>query len=100
MKKTKLVRDKIPELIKKQGGNPVTHIANDAEYWEKLKGKLAEEFTEFKEDESIEEFADMLEVIRAISKYKGFDEETTEQVRSKKFGERGGFENWILLEIE
>lgn len=99
MKHNKLVRDKIPELIKEQGGNPVIQIAEDTEYWEKLKEKLLEEFAEFKEDESIEEFADMLEVIEAIAKYKGFDKGEVENIRSKKAEERGKFEKRVILEV-
>jgi predicted house-cleaning noncanonical NTP pyrophosphatase (MazG superfamily) len=98
MKYNKLVRDKIPEIIKKKGGNPITHIADEAEYWEKLKEKLLEEIAEFKEDESPEEFADLLEVVYAIADYKGFNLEEIEKIREKKAEERGGFKDRIILD--
>ena len=98
MRYRKLVRDKIPEYIRKKGGVPLTHVADDVEYWQKLKEKLLEEIEEFKKDESLEEFADILEVLDAIAAYKGFDEEKTEEMRAAKAKERGRFENRIILD--
>ncbi|MDO8558554.1 MAG: nucleoside triphosphate pyrophosphohydrolase [bacterium] len=98
MKYNKLVRDKIPGYIRKKGGTPITHVADMAEYWEKLKDKLLEEIEEFKKDENIEEFADILEVIDAIADHKGFDRKEVGQVRDKKAEERGKFKERIILD--
>lgn len=98
MKYNKLVRDKIPEYICKKGGNPITHIADDAEYWQKLKEKLVEEVEEFRNDENIEEFADLLEVVDAIADYKNFDRNEVEKVKEKKATEKGRFKDKIILE--
>jgi predicted house-cleaning noncanonical NTP pyrophosphatase (MazG superfamily) len=98
MKYNKLVRDKIPEYIRKKGGNPASHVAGDKEYWEKLKEKLSEEVAEFKEDESPEEFADLLEVIEAIADYKNFDRKEVEKIREKKAEKRGKFKERIILD--
>ena len=98
MKYNKLIRDKIPEIIKKKGGKPVVHIADEAEYWTKLKEKLSEEVEEFKKDENREELADIFEVIDAIVEYKKFDKKETEKIQKKKAEERGKFKKRIILE--
>lgn len=98
MKYNKLVRDKIPEYIKSKGGTPITHIADDKEYWEKLREKLQEEVAEFLEAENMEEFADILEVLDAISNFKNFDRTEIEKLKNKKAKERGKFLNKIILE--
>ncbi|MDX1535736.1 MAG: nucleoside triphosphate pyrophosphohydrolase [Candidatus Spechtbacterales bacterium] len=97
-KYNKLVRDKIPDYIRGKNGNPVYHIADDKEYWEKLKEKLLEEVNEFIDDESEEELADLLEVIDAILKYKGFKKEEIKKIRDSKAKERGVFKDKVILD--
>lgn len=98
MKYNKLVRDKIPEYIESKGGIPITHIADEAEYWGKLKEKLFEEIEEFKKEENAEEFADLLEVIDAIVEYKKFNRKAIEEIKERKAEERGRFKNRIILD--
>ena len=98
MKYNKLVRDKIPEIIKKKGEKCKVHIANDKEYWGKLKEKLQEEIEEFSENETIEEIADILEIIDAICDYKKFNKKKLETVKKNKAKERGRFKKKIILE--
>lgn len=98
MRYDKLVRDKIPEVIKSKGEIALTHIAEEAEYWQKLKEKLREEVEEFCSDESIGEIADILEVIDAICDHKGFNKQEVEEVKNKKAEERGGFKDRIILD--
>ncbi len=94
----KLVRDLIPEIIKKNGGLPEYFIADEKDYKERLYEKLLEEFKEFREEESIEEMADLFEVLYHILDFHNFDRKTLEETRKKKKSERGGFKNRIILE--
>jgi len=94
----KLVRDKIPEIIKQDKNTPITHIADNKEYWEKLKEKLIEEVHEFLIENNKEEFADILEVLHAISDFKNFDKKYVNQIRKEKAEKRGRFKDKIILE--
>ena len=98
MQLNKLVRDKITRIIKKQGRVPVTHVANDQEYYHKLKAKLQEEVEEFVKSNHIDELADLLEVIYAICEYKGISREDLNDRRRKKNEERGKFLDRIILD--
>ncbi len=95
----KLVRDNIPEIILLSGSVPITHVADDTEYWNKLKEKLQEEVTELVEGTNInEELADILEVIQAICAFKGINATDLEETRRKKAETRGAFQKRIVLE--
>ncbi|WP_392960145.1 nucleoside triphosphate pyrophosphohydrolase [Streptomyces sp. LN245] len=95
----KLVRDRIPEVIRADGGDPVTYVASPAEYRRRLRDKLGEEVIEFLEadgDSALEELADVLEVVRALAVELGSDAERLEQIRAAKACERGGFAERIV----
>lgn len=98
MKYNKLVRDKIPQVIKQKGQTAIVHMANDKEYWLKLKEKLSEEVKEFSADASIEEFADVLEVLDAIAEFKNFSKKKVLSVKNTKAKQRGRFKKRIILE--
>ena len=93
----KLVRDRIPEIIKADGNICVTEVLPDDRYLQMLDVKLDEELAEYQESKSLEELADLLEVMRAVVKAKGWTWEQLEQVRQEKAAKRGGFEKKILL---
>lgn len=87
----KLVRDKIPEIIKSSGKNTVCRTLDSEEYLIALDQKLSEECAEYQTDKNIEELADILEVLYAIAEVRGYSKEELEQVRAEKAAERGRF---------
>lgn len=61
----KLVRDRIPEIIEADGKTCVCETLSDENYISLLDQKLNEELAEYQESKSLEELADLLEVICA-----------------------------------
>ncbi len=94
----KLVRDKIPEVIRRDGGVPYTHFATGSELEASLWNKLDEEVAEFQESRDVRELADVLEVVYALADFYGVKPEELEKRRQEKFSERGGFYLGIILE--
>lgn len=93
----KLVRDRIPEIIEADGKTCICRTLSDAEYLEMLDTKLNEELTEYQESKSMEELADLLEVVRAVAAARGSSMDEVEAIRREKAEKRGGFEKKILL---
>jgi len=96
MKQGKLVRDNIPQIILADGKTPITRILTDEEYLVELDKKLTEEVAEYQADKSLEEMADILEVLLAICEARGHSVEQLMEVRNQKREQRGGFKQKIF----
>lgn len=93
----KLVRDRIPAIIRATGEIPVTRTAGPDEYQALLRDKLVEEASEFRDSGDPEELADVLEVLHAAVRGIGVDWEQVEKLRAAKAAERGGFTGRVVL---
>ena len=98
----KLVRDKIPEEINKIEGRKCNYkILNKEEYLQELDNKLFEEAHEFVEEHSVEELADLMEVVFAIMEIKNMSIEDIEKARESKKIKKGAFKDRIyLIDVE
>ena len=95
----KLVRDKIPDIIRQQGNHPEYHTANDkAEYCQALREKILEEVIELKESNDVNELIDVLEAIYCLIEAENIDFTRIEELRKKKNVERGSFKKRIILD--
>ncbi len=96
-KYNKLVRDKIPEKIKKNNEIPIVEILDDAQYLKQLKLKLAEELDEYLRSGEIDELADLQEAMYAILKHENIDIADFEKIRTDKVSKNGAFEKRFFL---
>ena len=94
----KVVRDNIPDIIKKNGATPIVRILDDEEYFKELNRKLKEELNEYLDGNDIEELADLYEVMLAILDYKKMSLMEFDIIRKMKVEKRGAFKNKIYLE--
>ena len=100
MSYNKLVRDKIPDIIRSNGEEPITRILSEEEYKLELEKKLQEELNETLQatgSDRIEELADMLEVMTSLAELEGKTLDDIIATRNKKKEERGGFQNRLYL---
>lgn len=95
----KLIRDRIPEIIKESGKKCIVEKIDDQNIPKYLDKKLKEEVEEYFESGEIEEIADILEVLNSIIDYSGFSYNEIENIRKEKLNNRGGFDKMIKLKM-
>lgn len=93
----KLIRDRIPEIIKESGKKCIVEKIDDQNIPKYLDKKLKEEVEEYFESGEIEEIADILEVLREIIKYKNISFEKIQKIREDKKTIKGGFSEKLKL---
>ena len=94
----KLVRDKIPEEINNVKGRKANYrILDNNEYIQELDKKLLEEAHEFIEENSVEELADLMEVIHSIMEAKNILQKDVEIARELKNKKKGSFKDKVYL---
>ena len=94
----KLVRDKIPDIIKSKEQTCKTRLLEDEEYLKELRRKLGEEVQEYLDSGDLEELADIMEVIDALAVSQGSCISQVIEIQKQKQKERGGFQKRIFLE--
>lgn len=94
----KLVRDNIPDIISRKGGRAKTRVLESEEYKKELIKKLKEEASEFEEDNSKEELADIYEVFIALLETADTNIEEISHIAEIKRKKNGAFKNRIYME--
>ena len=95
----KAIRDKIPDIIKDSGYSCNIEKLSDTDFLKEMEKKLDEELAEYKENGSVEELADMIEVIMRISELQGCSMNDFEKIRRNKAKKRGTFKKIYFLLI-
>ena len=98
----KLVRDNIPNIIENNGEKAITRILSDKEYRVELYKKLLEESQEVinsqDTEDTLEELADVLEVLKSIAELENRNLDDIIEIANQKRLKRGGFSKKIFLE--
>lgn len=94
----KLVRDKMPEIIREDGGEPeIKELSEEKKYWA-LRDKLIEEVDEYLDDSDPGELVDILEVVDSLREYHHLTCSELREMKDDKIERRGAFEEGYYLE--
>ena len=101
-KAPKLVRDKIPAIIRAEGREPVIRVITGEKLTEALNAKFLEEYDEFlaasQPNDRFAELADLLEVVISMAAHLGMSEADLLALCYKKRAARGGFAEGFFFE--
>lgn len=97
----KLVRDKVPSLVTKDGGSYSLKLLSPLEHQHEITKKLHEEISEYdaatSKDAALEELVDIVELIHAALKLHDVSVDDFDTLRQQKRKRKGGFEKGIFL---
>ena len=92
----KLIRDRVPGLIRAQGLEPIIRPASADRLGAYLLAKLREEVAEFEASAEPEELADILEVVYALAQALDVSADCLDAIRERKAVERGRFTRHLV----
>lgn len=96
--KPKLVRDKIPDIIRENKKIPLTRIARLSEAKQLIIEKMHEEVDEFADEPTLEEAADIYHVFMAMLRIHNMTFDQVMRAAVEKANANGRFENMIILD--
>jgi predicted house-cleaning noncanonical NTP pyrophosphatase (MazG superfamily) len=92
----KLVRDRIPEIIRQSGSTPIVRTARGDEYAAYVNAKLTEELDEYLGADDVTELADLVEVCFAAAALHGVSRDDLLEMARRKRESRGGFDRRVV----
>lgn len=93
----KLVRDRIPQLIKDSGRDFTSRILSGEEYFDALIDKIIEEIEEYRVSGNEEELADVYEALDCLVQLKEYEPMHLDYLQLVRREARGSFKDRVLL---
>jgi predicted house-cleaning noncanonical NTP pyrophosphatase (MazG superfamily) len=87
----KLVRDRIPEIIRQDGRTPIIETASPEDYGRYVRAKLEEELEEYLSSGDVAEVADLVEVCFITAALHGVGQDALLAIARDKRQQRGAF---------
>jgi predicted house-cleaning noncanonical NTP pyrophosphatase (MazG superfamily) len=101
LKYNKLIRDRIPEIIKADGWKPKIRVLKNSEFFNAVKKKLQEEAGELMKAKSkkeiLNEIIDIQELLDVLIHEIGVTKKQSKKMQDRKKKERGGFKKRVFL---